>query len=118
MQIACACASASIAAASDIVASLSSICLVMVCAKAGPRATELSNALDEGACHAGELEQAAGVLGEELGDDPLDVAAGAEAAALAGDQHSAALRAVLEGAERRRELTVDLEGEGVEAVGP
>ncbi len=53
------------------------------------RAATLADRLDEGARHARELEQAARALLEEVGDDPVDVAAGAEPAALAGDDHDA-----------------------------
>ena len=65
------------------------------------RPAQLADALDERARHARELEQAARVPGEELADDVLDVAAGAEAAPLAGEHDGARVGRALERAERR-----------------
>src|SRR6185503_8117492 len=72
---------------------------------------------DEVAGGAGEGEQAAVIAREELADDVLDVAAGAEGAAAAGDEDGAHAGLGVELLEGLTQLGVDLEGERIEAVG-
>jgi hypothetical protein len=53
-----------------------------------------------------------------IADDVLHVAAGAERAAFSRDDDRAHAGLGIQGPERRRELTIDLEGQGVESIGP
>src|SRR5690606_23791266 len=81
------------------------------------RAPQRRDLADEPAGEARELEQSAGVAREQLGDDVVLVAAGAEAATLAGEDDRAAGVDLLERGEGVGELAVDLEGQRVEPVG-
>ena len=82
------------------------------------RAATLANGKNEIAGEAGELEQPRGIPREQRADDVLDVSAGAEGPAGAGDDDGANAGLGVEGAEGIPELGVDLEGEGVEPLGP
>ena len=94
-------------------------------AGAGHRAVErrhhrpaaVADGEDEVAGEAGELEQPRGIAREQRADDVLDVAAGAEGAAGAGDDDGADAGLGVERAEGVAELGVDLEGERVEPLG-
>ena len=66
------------------------------------RQRALAQRLDDRAGHARELEQPGGVELLQLADDLLDVAAGAEAAALAGEDEHARVAAVRSSATRSR----------------
>ena len=76
-----------------------------------------AQAADEGAGGAGEGEETLGVPGEELGDDVVLVAAGAEGAPLASEDHGPHLVVALQAVEVTPQLLVDGEGEAVQALG-
>ena len=82
------------------------------------RQRAVAHRLDDRAAHARELEQLAGGQPLQLADDLLDVAAGAEAAALAGEDEHARVAAVRQLAEQVAQVGVDVEGERVQLVGP
>ena len=82
------------------------------------RTAALADREDEIAGEAGELEQPGGVPGEQRADDVLDVSAGAEGPAGAGDDDGADAGLGVQGAEGIPQLGVDLEGERVEPLGP
>ena len=79
------------------------------------RERALAHGLDHRAGHPGELEQLGG-LHPQLADDLLDVAARAEAAALAGDDERAHVAAVRQLGEQVAEVGVDVEGQRVELL--
>ena len=82
------------------------------------RAATLANGKNEIAGEPGELEQPRGIPREQRADDVLDVSAGAEGPAGAGDDDGANAGLGVERAEGVPELGVDLEGERVEPLGP
>ena len=82
------------------------------------RERAVAHRLHDGAAHARELEQLAGGHPLQLADDLLDVAAGAEAAALAGEDEHARVAAVRQLGEQVAQVGVDVEGQRVELVRP
>ena len=82
------------------------------------RAAALADGENEVAGETGELEQSRGIPREQRADDVLDISAGAEGPAGAGDDDGANARLGIERAEGVPELGVDLEGERVEPLGP
>ena len=78
---------------------------------------QLAQRLDDRAGHPRELAQLGGLALDQLADDLLDVAAGAEAAALAGDHQHPRVAAVGQLGEQVAQVRVGLERQRVELVG-
>jgi hypothetical protein len=82
------------------------------------RAATLPDGENEIAGEAGEREEPGGIPREQGADDVLDISAAAEGPAGACDDDCADTGLGVEGAEGVPELGVDLEGEGIEPLGP
>src|SRR5690606_2041480 len=82
------------------------------------RHRHLAYSLDHGTGHAGEVEEGPGIHLQQLTDDLVDVAAGAEPPASAGDDQNGDVVTVGKLTEEVPEVGIDVEREGVQPVGP